>query len=379
MSVLAIPAGLAVAFGANQAGFSLVGHALAAPKTLRVVGRVSSKETIHEAFALDQTGSNLAYITFSGGGEVQLHAGPPGGKTKATSLADFSGAPEKILALGGYWFVVSNEGARRAAIVDPAGRMRRQTGTFDDCELAHSPNAFVTYSQKRNPNGDRYTVQSYRPDGSTIAVRTVVVTPNGTIAGAESAVFLGFSKSHMQVMVQKPGAFDRRSDAREPPQFALYDLATGKIGPGKTPPKLDSFLEYVHKRAEKPDLDAVIVLATGSAGFELVGPGEKVRPVDRIVAQPEYDRSSLQQVQVGNRVVFSLLADRPGNKKDDMEEAGRYSQAFFSLEPESGRVTALGEIPLPDHKACPWSAGGNKIAALRTTADGSREIVIYSK
>ena len=87
----------------------------------------------------------------------------------------------------------------------------------------------------------------------------------------------------------------------------------------------------------------------------------------------------LQQVQVGNRVVFSLLADRPGNKKDDMEEAGRYSQAFFSLEPESGRVTALGEIPLPDHKACPWSAGGNKIAALRTTADGSREIVIYSK
>jgi hypothetical protein len=61
-----------------------------------------------------------------------------------------------------------------------------------------------------------------------------------------------------------------------------------------------------------------------------------------------------------------------------MEEAGRFSQAFFSLEPTSGKVTALGEIPLPDQHSVPWSAGGNKIAVLRKAADGGREIVIYS-
>jgi hypothetical protein len=234
----------------------------------------------------------------------------------------------------------------------------------------------VTYSQKRQPNGgERYTIQTYRPDGSTIAVKSLVVTPNGTIDGDAAATFLGFAKSHLQAMVQKPGAYNHRSDAREPPQFALYDVMTGKTGPGKMPPKLDSFLDYIRKRAEKPELDAVIVLAAGQAGFDLVGPGEKVRPLQ--LAHREYDVLSLAQFQVGNRVVFSLVADRP--EKGNMEEAGRYSQAFFSLEPESGKVSALGEIPLPDKHPCPWSAGGNKIAVLRKGADGGKEIVIYSR
>jgi hypothetical protein len=113
-----------------------------------VVGRVSAEEaTIHDAFALDQTGSNLAHIEFTGKGAVQLHVGPPGGKTRVTDLAEFSGAPEKIFGLAGYWFVVSNEGSRRAAIVDPTGRIKRRTNPFDDCELSHDPNVFVTYSQ----------------------------------------------------------------------------------------------------------------------------------------------------------------------------------------------------------------------------------------
>ena len=351
------------------------GHAAAAPK-LKVVGRVNAGEAaMHDAFALDQAGSKLAYIVFTGKGAVQLHVGPPGGKTEVTDLVDFSGAPEKILGLSGYWFVVANEGSRRAAIIDPAGRIRRQTGSFDDCELSRAPNALVTYSQKRLPAGDRYTIQTYRPDGSTIAVKALVVTPGGTIAGDASATFLGFAKSHLEAMVQIPGAYNRSSDAREPPKFALYDVMKGKTGPGKMPPKLDTFLDYIRKRAEKPDLDAVIVLAAGQAGFELVGPGEKVRPLKLVTQQ--YDVLSLQQFQVGNRVVFSLVADRP--QTGNMEEEGRFSQAFFSLEPTSGKVTELGEVSLPDKHPCPWSAGGNKIAVLRKAADGGREIVIYSK
>ena len=351
------------------------GHAAAAPK-LKVVGRVNAGEAaMHDAFALDQAGSKLAYIVFTGKGAVQLHVGPPGGKTKVTDLVNFSGAPEKILSLSGYWFVVANEGSRRAAIIDPAGRIRRQTGSFDDCELSHAPNALVTYSQKRLPTGDRYTIQTYRPDGSTIAVKALVVTPGGTIDGDASATFLGFSNSHLQAMVQTPGAYNRRSDAREPPKFALYDVMKGKTGPGKMPPKLDTFLDYIRKRAEKPYLDAVIVLAAGQAGFELVGPGEKVRPLS--LATKQYDVLSLQQFQVGSRVVFSLVADRP--QTGNMEEEGRYAQAFFSLDPTSGKVTALGEVSLPDKHASPWSAGGNKIAVLRKAADGGREIVIYSR
>jgi hypothetical protein len=205
-----------------------------------------------------------------------------------------------------------------------------------------------------------------------------VVTPAGTLEGDGSLHFLGFTKSRLQAMVQKPGKYNPRTDVRSPPEFATYDVMTGKTGPGKLPPKLDNFLDYVGKRAEKPDLDAVIVPATGRGGFELVGPGEKVRPLKLPVPGNEYDVLSLQQRQVGGKVVFSLLADRPGTR-GDMNESSRYALGFFSLEPGSGKVSAIGEVALPDKQPRPWSAGGNKIAVLGKREDGEREIAIYAR
>ena len=42
-------------------------------------------------------------------------------------------------------------------------------------------------------------------------------------------------------------------------------------------------------------------------------------------------------------------------------------------------MTVLGEVGLPNKQPYPWSAGGNKIAVQRKTADGNREILIYSR
>jgi hypothetical protein len=203
------------------------------------------------------------------------------------------------------------------------------------------------------------------------------VEGTGTIVGSEGETFLGFTNSHFSVMVEKPGAFNRKTDTRQPPQFAIRDVKTGKTGPGKSHPNWAGFLDYVRKRGEKPDLPAVIILAEGQKGFELVGPGEKVRPVDLTVPVRDYDPTSLEQRQVGGKVVFSLLADRPG-RRGDMKEESRYALGFFRLDPDSGKVTVIGEIPLRDRRLGTWSAGGNKLAVSRTAADGSNEIVIYS-
>jgi hypothetical protein len=92
----------------------------------------------------------------------------------------------------------------------------------------------------------------------------------------------------------------------------------------------------------------------------------------------DYDVSTLKQMQVGSRVVFSLLADRPTAGKGT-SESGRYALAFFSLEPASAKVTVLGEVPLPDRNSAPWSAGGDRIAVLRKAVDGNNEIAIYTK
>ena len=260
--------------------------AIAAPKPLRPTGKVTSDDGIlQDAFAFDETGSKLATIRFSAQGQVLLTVGPPGGnKLQLTEISAFTSTPEKILGIGGYWFVVSNEGQRRAAIIDPAGHLKRTTQRFDDCELSFSPKAFVAVSEQQELGGNRrFSIQAYRPDGTTLVLQEVVVESGGTIVGGEGETFLGFTDSHLSVMVEKPGAYDRKTDMRLPPQFAIRDVKTGKTGPGKTRPNLEDFLDYVRKRGEKPDLSAVIVPAAGKTGFEIVGPGEKVRSLNLTV------------------------------------------------------------------------------------------------
>jgi hypothetical protein len=159
----------------------------------------------------------------------------------------------------------------------------------------------------------------------------------------------------------------------------MYDVKTGKISGAKLPPKLDNFLDYVRKRSEKTDQSAVIVLASGQKGYELVGPGERVRSLDLTVPKDEYDPVSLQQKQIGNQIVFSLIADRPGRKPGDMSESSRYAMAFFSLDPGTGKVTVIGEIPVAKNESLPFALGGNKIAVQRKNPEGNREIVIYAR
>jgi hypothetical protein len=361
--------------------FGLTSTAAAAPKILKPAAKVTASEgLLHDAFALDESGSKLATIQFTARGSVQLLIGPPGGKQQVTDITSFTATPEKILGLSGYWFVVSNEGHRRAAVIDPKGKIRRSTQAFDDCEISVSPKAFVAYSERNEPSGDRrFSIQAYKPDGSTLMLEDVVVESDGTVKGSGGDTFLGFTNSHFSVMVEKPGAYDRKTDVRQPPEFAIYDVKTGKTGPGKSPPKLENFLDFVRKRGEKPDLPAVIVLGEGQNNYELVGPGEKVRTLRLPVPAKDYDPTTLQQRQVGSKVVFSLLADRPGRGQGAKEESSRYALGFFSLDPGRAKVSVIGEIPLPDKQPYPWSAGGNKIAVLHKTADGNREILIYSR
>jgi hypothetical protein len=354
--------------------------AQATPRPLKPSGKVvASGGLLHDAFAFDESGTNLATVQFTAKGTVELMVGPPGGKPRVTDISSFSSTPEKILGLSGHWFVVSNEGRRRsAAIVDPRGHLGPPKQSFDDCELSLSPKAFVAVSESNEPGGNRrFSIQAYKPDGGTLLLQDVVVDADGTIAGSDHATFLGFTNSHLSAMVQRSGAYNRKTDVREPPEFALYDVKTARIGPGKRPPKLDNFLDYVGKRGEKPDQPAVIVLAAGQNGYELVGPGEQVRPLNLTVPLQDYDRTTLQQRQLGSKIVFSLVADRPG-RKGDMKEESRYALDFFSLDPASARVTVLGEVALPSLQTQPWSAGGNKIAVARKADDGNREIVIYS-
>jgi len=198
--VLSVPTVLALVFGATTAS---------AANSLKVVARSARGGHYPRCLCPGPTGNNLPTLNSPEREPCNCTWDHPGAEPGWTDLADFSGAPEKILGLAGYWFVVSKRRVTASRDRRPHGaKSKRRTNPFDDCELSHDPKVFVTYSQKRLPAGDRYSIQTFRPDGSPIAERALVVTPGGTIGGdASAATFLGFTKSHLQAMVQKPGQY----------------------------------------------------------------------------------------------------------------------------------------------------------------------------
>lgn len=364
----------------------LVPGGLAAAPEMKQVGQVAADDgVIHEAFAFADGGARLAYARTDAKGKTYLHVGPPGGKTSATDISSFSHEPEKILFVGGSWFVISNEGSRRAAVVGPGGRLDRQIGSFGDCFISNvGGKAFVTVTDKgETSSGHAYSIAGYRPNGAQLGSKLVTIGANGAIAGSQGLEFVAFSGGYLQALVKKPGRYDAKADVRGGTDIAVLDVLTGKTGAGKKLADIRAFLTLADKRGEKPGLEAFVRVDDDTAGLELVGPGEKLRPLALPTKFSIYEAASLQQQPSasGGQLFFSLTVDPLNPDQVAAQKKGIRVLHLFEAGLSSAKATLLGQVPLDDDsQSYRWAAGGNKLAVLkRTRASGRNEIVIYSR
>jgi hypothetical protein len=350
---------------------------------MKAVARVAIEDgVIHEGFAFDEGGGKLGYAETDGKGKARLHVGPPGGKAWTADITSFSPAPERILFLGGSWFVIANEGARRAAVVGPNGRIRREIGPFGDCFVsgAHGK-AFVTVTDKGDKaDGHAYDIAAYRPDGTQLGSKRVTIAADGTIAGSGGLVFVAFTGGYLQALVRKPGRYDAKADARGATQMAVLDVLTGKTGPGKSVADIPRFLRFADKRAERPGLEAFVRLDDDAAGLELVGPGEKLRSLVLPAKLSLYETASLQQQASPGHLYFSLTVDPLNPDQVAAQKKGDRILHLYEAGVGSARATRLGQVPLGETQGYSWAAGGNKLAVLkRTQASGGNELVIFAR
>ena len=357
---------------------------LGAAPEMKQVGQVAADDgVIHEAFAFADGGARLAYARTDAKGKTYLHVGPPGGKTSATDISSFSHEPEKVLFVGGYWFVISNEGTRRAAVVGPSGRIENQISAFGDCFVANvRGKTFVTVTDKgETPSGHTYSVAAYRPNGGQIGSKQVTIGAGGAIAGSQGLVFVAFSGGYLQALVKKPGRYDAKADVRGGTDIAVLDILTGKTGPAKKLPDIRAYLTLADKRGEKPGLEAFVRVDDDTAGLELVGPGEKLRPLALPTKFSIYEAASLQQQPSAGQLFFSLTVDPLNPDQVAAQKKGARVLHLFEAGLGSAKATLLGQVPLDDDsQSYRWAAGGNKLAILkRTRASGRNEIVVYAR
>jgi hypothetical protein len=362
--------------------------ALAAPVfagELKPLGRVAIGDgVLHEAFAFADGGAQFAYAETDGKGKTLVHIGAPGGKGKQTTadITSFSSAPERIVFVGGHWFVIANEGTRRAAVIGPSGRIEAQIGAFGEAFLSEAHGkAFVTVTDKgERAGGHAYAISAYRPSGALLGGKTITIGGDGTIAGSEGLVFVAFTGGYLQALVKKPGRYDAKRDARGGTEIAVLDVLSGKTGPGRNLPDITRFLRFVEKRAEKPGLDAFVRADDDARGLELVGPAEKLRPLTLPAKYALYEGPSLQQQASGGHLFFSLTVDPLNPDQIAARKKGARVLHVFEAAVGSAKATLLGQVPLGETQSYSWAAGGGKVAVLkRSQQSGGNEIEIFGR
>jgi len=356
----------------------------AAPEMKRIGEVAANDGVIHEAFAFADGGAKLAYARTDAQGKTYLHVGAPGGKTSATDISSFTHEPEKILFVGGHWFVVANEGSsRRAASVGPTGRIENHVGPFGDCFVANlHGKTFATVTDKgETAAGHAYTIAAYRPNGAPAGSKQVTIGPNGTMAGTDGLVFVAFSGGYLQALVKKAGRYNAKADVRGGTDIAVLDILSGKTGPAKKVTDLRAFLTLADKRGEKPGLEAFVRVDDDGGGLELVGPGDKLRPLALPTKFSLYDAASLKQQPAAGQLFFSLTVDPLNPDQVAAQKKGTRALHLFEAGLGPARATLLGHISLDDDtQSYSWAAGGNKVAVLkRVRSSGRNEIVIFAR
>ena len=374
----------AVSLGIVSLGLVLGAAPAGAAPALRQIAEIAVDDgVIHEAFAFADGGARLAYVKTDSKGRTQLHVGAPGGgKMTTTDITSFTRDPERIVFLDGHWFVIANEGARRAAVVGPTGRLENELPAFGEGVVSNvRGRSFVTATDKGDtPAGHAYSIVAYRPNGAQLGSKLVTIGPDGTLAGSQGLVFVAFSGGYLQALVKKPGRYDARADVRGGTEIAVLDILTGKTGPAKSLAHDQAFLGLASKRAEKPGLETFVRVDDDGAGLELVGPGEKVRPLTLPTKFSLYEARSLQQQPSAGQLYFSLTVDPLNPDQVAAHHKGARVLHLFEVGLGSAAATALGEVPLDDADNYAWAAAGNKLAVLkRTGQSGRNQIVIFAR
>jgi hypothetical protein len=357
----------------------------ASARPLREVGKIAVSEgVIGEGFALDERGGRIAYLVTDGKGTAHLHVGAPGGAAggKATDLTRFSNTPERVVSVAGGWFVIANEGQRRAAAVGPNGALGREVGPFSEAFVSTVKGpAFVTVTDRGNgKEGHGFDIAAFRAGGVQLGRKAVTIAADETIAGTPGLTFQAFEGGYLQALVRKAGKYDARADARGGQEIAVYDVLTGAVGGAHRLGDLRRFADLVVKRNERPGWETFVRLDDQATGLELVGPGEKLRPLALPAKLARYDAASLQQQQNGARLYLALVLDPLAAVSDPAERKPARALHIFEVNAASARATLVGEIPLgDDQRPYAWSAGGDKVAFMRTTHGGAPEILIYAR
>lgn len=401
------------------------GLAVAAETTARpapAAPRLSVKPPrgfVDDAFALDAAGKRLVVIRtdreeFQRVEIFDLEAAPPtvaGGfeltpPMRVVESIAFLPDGESLLLVG-----PGSDGVRVAETTDFTGKVRGRMNLPAAFAIAGSGRdaKLVMYERRESPSRSGevthvvspFTLPALKPAGKP---RSHVVGGDGALRPG-GLVPVAFFDGYSKLLARRPGAYDKKKDARQPDGQAVLDLLSGKVM--STAPIADVYgwARLQRLRSEQPNRTAFVQLAglnagpavpgdaavKAATGVELVDPAGRLTRLELAVPFRLYDRLTLKDQEGPSPGVLTFAlevdpvnVDAVARKKADARALDVYdvqgvsAVAAASVE-QRGQARLRVRIGL-DAQPIVWSAAGDRLAVLRrfkSFARGGDRLDVY--
>jgi hypothetical protein len=240
----------------------------------------------------------------------------------------------------------------------------------------------VAVARKVGTKGERrYTVTplglpALRPASKP---RSYAVDRGGTLA-APVVVPQGFFDSYTKVLALRPGAYDRKKDARQPDSRLVLDLLTGRAVAESPIEDVHGWVRTTRLRSEHTGRTVFLQFTEDQGTLQLVDGDGRLAPVSLAVPLELYDVHSLiEQEEPGpapGRLHFSLQVDPVNRDAVARQRADEPFLDVYTMEPGRPAETRLrARVPI-DRRPVSWkvvaTGDGDKLLVLRRFKSFSR-------
>jgi hypothetical protein len=382
---------LSVALGSVSAGAP--GTAATAPKPLQPARTIKPESGyFDDVFAVDAEGRRLAAVRTDGATFAKLEvfdlAAAAAAPVSSIDLPTEALAVEALYLVsdgkgivviarqgtadaGALWATLLNAAGREVAHVGPAVAFGRPPEpllvALDRRSAAHGA---VTYTVTP------YALETLAPAGKP---RTYQADGEGMLK-APPARLMGFFRGYTRAVVERPGAYDKKTDVRGAPRTAVLETLAGKLTDESEIADVMAWAAAVRLRAEHPDRGLFAALNPDDAGVDIVDAMGKRVPAELAIPFRLYEPKSLrdQEGPEPGTFRFSLAIDPLNPDALKRRKADLPMLDLYAVDPSQGSSKLRARVFVP--RPVTWRAAGGRLVVLKrfkSFTRGGDELQIY--
>jgi hypothetical protein len=347
-----------------------------------------------EAFALDTGGGRLYVVRTDGAtfAKLEIVDLETGKTTSSFDLPKSQPAIERLEPLpdGKGVVVIAHEGspealAFMATLIDGAGKAVAKLGPAQAFGRPSAPprNLLLAFDRKFGAHAGEgtYTITPYHLETLTPAGKPHVYK---TTAGGELKTppfrILDFNDGYARAVGERPRAYDKKSDVRQPARMATLDTLTGQIVDESEIADVMAWAQASRLRMRHPGHAVFAELNQDDSGVDVVDAMGKKQAVELAVPFGLYDAKSLTDAEGPDAGAFTFgIAVDPLNpeavkrQKPDLPMLDLYAASTAQDKP-----TLRGRIFIPRNVS--WRVGYGKAVLLKrfkSFTRGGDELDVY--